>query len=70
MNEVLMIPAEEMGNLMNLYNQSKSICHRERVQVEQQKQLSWLEKTLSLQWLDKRRIQSGTTASFHLHGLS
>ena len=24
MNQVLMIPAEEMGNLMNLYNQSKS----------------------------------------------
>ena len=26
MNQVLMIPAEEMGNLMNLYNQCKTIC--------------------------------------------
>ena len=26
MNQVLMIAAEEMGNLMNLYNQSKKIC--------------------------------------------
>jgi len=47
MNEVLMIPAEEMDNLMNLYNQSKSISRRERVQVEQQKQLSSLEPHLA-----------------------
>ena len=26
MNQVLMIAAEEMGNLMNLHNQSKTIC--------------------------------------------